>query len=403
LRTLTLKDGECVVKSPEGIVRERTYDPLQALRDFVGPVRRDGTGLSFVGGAVGYVSYDFVRYLERLPKNTIDEHGFPDMEFGVYYDGLLFDVEDGRACYYYIGRDRLDEVAPLLSRRPSQQFLYHTELRPNIRKEDFMSMVEAAKDYIAAGDVFQVVLSRRYEFYVKGNVVLLYSALRRLNPSPYMYILKMGRRYLVGSSPEALVRVHGNIVETLPIAGTRPRGNERELLNDPKELSEHMMLVDLARNDLGRVSKFGSVRVLELKSLHKYSHVLHMVSRIVGELREGYDCYDALRAVFPAGTVTGAPKLRAMEIIEGLEPTRRGPYAGSVGYVSFNGNSDFAIAIRTMFVNDGRAFIQAGAGIVAESKAENEWKETEYKLAPLVEALKISGGDGDEGPNSRQL
>ncbi|MEM2366245.1 MAG: anthranilate synthase component I family protein, partial [Nitrososphaerota archaeon] len=354
--------------------------------------------LKFAGGAVGYVSYDLVRYLEKLPQKTVDDHGFPDMEFGVYYDGLLFNGKDRRVHYYYLKEDRLDEITHLLVKRPEQQPLLHTELRPNVDKEKFISMVEVVKEYIAAGDAFQVVLSKKYSFNVKGSVITFYSALRGLNPSPYMYILKMGERYIIGSSPEALVRVHGNFVETMPIAGTRPRGNDKmlrkDLLNDPKELSEHMMLVDLARNDLGKVSKFGSVRVSELKKVYKYSHVLHIVSRVVGKLREGCDCYDALRAVFPAGTVTGAPKVRAMEIIEELEPTRRGPYAGSVGYISFNGNSNFAITIRTMFINNGRAFIQAGAGIVAESKAENEWMETEHKLAPLVEALKMSSGEG---------
>ncbi|MEM0090097.1 MAG: anthranilate synthase component I family protein [Nitrososphaerota archaeon] len=398
LKTVIVKDGVCVIKSPEGELRKRTSEPLQTLREAVGQIHHNHAKLKFAGGAVGYVSYDLVRYLEKLPQKTVDDHGFPDMEFGVYYDGLLFNGKDRRVHYYYLKEDRLDEITHLLVKRPEQQPLLHTELRPNVDKEKFISMVEVVKEYIAAGDAFQVVLSKKYSFNVKGSVITFYSALRGLNPSPYMYILKMGERYIIGSSPEALVRVHGNFVETMPIAGTRPRGNDKmlrkDLLNDPKELSEHMMLVDLARNDLGKVSKFGSVRVSELKKVYKYSHVLHIVSRVVGKLREGCDCYDALRAVFPAGTVTGAPKVRAMEIIEELEPTRRGPYAGSVGYISFNGNSNFAITIRTMFINNGRAFIQAGAGIVAESKAENEWMETEHKLAPLVEALKMSSGEG---------
>ncbi|MEM1991597.1 MAG: anthranilate synthase component I family protein [Nitrososphaerota archaeon] len=397
LKTVIVKDGVCVIKSPEGELRKRTSEPLQTLREAVDQIHHNHAKLKFAGGAVGYVSYDLVRYLEKLPQKTVDDHGFPDMEFGVYYDGLLFNGKDRRVHYYYLKEDRLDEITHLLVKRPEQQPLLHTELRPNVDKEKFISMVEVVKEYIAAGDAFQVVLSKKYSFNVKGSVITFYSALRGLNPSPYMYILKMGERYIIGSSPEALVRVHGNFVETMPIAGTRPRGNDKmlrkDLLNDPKELSEHMMLVDLARNDLGKVSKFGSVRVSELKKVYKYSHVLHIVSRVVGKLREGCDCYDALRAVFPAGTVTGAPKVRAMEIIEELEPTRRGPYAGSVGYISFNGNSNFAITIRTMFINNGRAFIQAGAGIVAESKAENEWMETEHKLAPLVEALKMSSGE----------
>ncbi|MEM2079084.1 MAG: anthranilate synthase component I family protein, partial [Nitrososphaerota archaeon] len=360
LKTVIVKDGVCVIKSPEGELRKRTSEPLQTLREAVDQIHHNHAKLKFAGGAVGYVSYDLVRYLEKLPQKTVDDHGFPDMEFGVYYDGLLFNGKDRRVHYYYLKEDRLDEITHLLVKRPEQQPLLHTELRPNVDKEKFISMVEVVKEYIAAGDAFQVVLSKKYSFNVKGSVITFYSALRGLNPSPYMYILKMGERYIIGSSPEALVRVHGNFVETMPIAGTRPRGNDKmlrkDLLNDPKELSEHMMLVDLARNDLGKVSKFGSVRVSELKKVYKYSHVLHIVSRVVGKLREGCDCYDALRAVFPAGTVTGAPKVRAMEIIEELEPTRRGPYAGSVGYISFNGNSNFAITIRTMFINNGRAF-----------------------------------------------
>ncbi|MEM4189949.1 MAG: anthranilate synthase component I family protein, partial [Candidatus Caldarchaeum sp.] len=225
-----------------------------------------------------------------------------------------------------------------------------------------------------------------------------YKALRRINPSPYMYFLKMGSRQIVGSSPEMLVRVENNMVETFPIAGTRPRVEDgarnealkQELLLDPKECAEHVMLVDLARNDVGRVAEFGTVSVPEFMRLYEYSHVQHMVSRVVGRLRKDCDCYDALRAVFPAGTVSGAPKVRAMEIIEESEPTRRGPYAGAVGYFSFNGAADFAITIRTLVADGDKAYIQAGAGIVADSNPEKEWYETEHKAAALLKALRFA-------------
>jgi anthranilate synthase component 1 len=260
--------------------------------------------------------------------------------------------------------------------------------------------VEKAKEYVTCGDIFQVVLSKRYEFNIKGDLTEFYRALRQINPSPYMYFLKAGDRQIVGSSPEMLVRVDNRQVQTFPIAGTRPcmadpaenRRLATELLADPKECAEHVMLVDLARNDIGRISKYGSVHVPEFMKVHRYSHVQHIVSQVVGDLRDDYECYDALSAVFPAGTVSGAPKVRAMEIIEELEPTRRGPYAGAVGYFSYNGNADFAITIRTLFADRDKAYIQAGAGIVADSVPETEWFETEHKAGALMKALQMCGG-----------
>ncbi len=234
----------------------------------------------------------------------------------------------------------------------------------------------------------------------KGDLTEFYASLRAINPSPYMYFYKAGARQIIGSSPEMLARVENRTVETFPIAGTRPatarpsenRRLARELLADPKERAEHVMLVDLARNDVGKVSKFGSVRVPEFMQVHRYSHVQHIVSHVVGDLRDGFDCYDAFRAVFPAGTVSGAPKVRAMEIMDELEPTRRGPYAGAVGYFSYNGNMDFAITIRTLFADKDQAYIQAGAGIVADSVPEREWFETEHKIGALMKALQACGG-----------
>jgi anthranilate synthase component 1 len=259
--------------------------------------------------------------------------------------------------------------------------------------------VEKAKEYIVSGDIFQVVLSKRYDFHIKGDLMAFYRSLRDINPSPYMYFFKAGKRQIVGSSPEMLARIDNRVVETFPIAGTRPcvenpsenRQLAEELLADPKERAEHVMLVDLARNDVGKVAKFGTVHVPEFMKVHRYSHVQHIVSQVVGDLQDGKECYDALRAVFPAGTVSGAPKVRAMEIIEELEPTRRGPYAGSVGYFSYNGNADFAITIRTLFADGDKAYIQAGAGIVADSVPEREWFETDHKAEALMKALKKAG------------
>ncbi|MCL5067970.1 MAG: anthranilate synthase component I family protein [Thaumarchaeota archaeon] len=255
-----------------------------------------------------------------------------------------------------------------------------------------------AKDYIRNGDIFQVVLSRKYKFNTSGDMLQFYSELKRINPSPYMYFLDMCETKIVGSSPEMLVRVNGGIVETYPIAGTRPSSLDesensklaRELLLDQKERAEHVMLVDLARNDIGRVSEFGSVSVGEFMQVHRYSHVQHIVSHVTGKLRRNLTAFDAMRSLFPAGTVSGAPKIRALEIIEELETEARGPYAGAVGYFSFNGNMDSAITIRTLVSKGNEAFIQTGAGIVADSEPEAEWFETERKAAALLRALELS-------------
>jgi anthranilate synthase component 1 len=319
---------------------------------------------------------------------------------GIFDDGVVFDHKQKRAYYYHYSKNRLSEIEALLKQPDESAHLEVSGPRVNVAKERYEASVEQAKRYVTAGDIFQVVLSKRFDFNFKGDLTEFYRALRSINPSPYMYYYKSGTRQIVGSSPEMLARVDNRTVETFPIAGTRPVAAEaaenrrlaRELLADPKERAEHVMLVDLARNDVGKVSKFGSVRVPEFMQVHRYSHVQHIVSRVVGDLKEDCDCYDALRSVFPAGTVSGAPKVRAMEIIEELEPTRRGPYAGAVGYFSYNGNMDFAITIRTLFADQNRAYIQAGAGIVADSVPEREWFETEHKAGALMKALQASGG-----------
>jgi anthranilate synthase component 1 len=399
--TISIKNGETTVHNEK--TGEKTsdtvIDPLHAVKKIVGYESVPYRGLRFVGGAIGYISYDAIRYWERLPKRTVDDSGFPDIEMGVFDDGIIFDHENDITYYYYLNEDRLADIFNIIEEEDkNSEHLSYTQPKVNIKKEDFEEAVKRAKEYVASGDIFQAVLSKRYDFSLKGNLIGFYQSLRRINPSPYMYFLKMGDRKIIGSSPEMLVRVDNRVVETFPIAGTRPcsknpnenRSLAKELLSDSKERAEHVMLVDLARNDVGKVSKFGSVHVPEFMVVHRYSHVQHLVSRVVGKLRDTCNCYDALSAVFPAGTVSGAPKVRAMEIIEELEPTRRGPYAGAVGYFSYNGNADFAITIRTLVVNKNKAWIQVGAGIVAESVPENEWFETEYKAEALMKALQFS-------------
>lgn len=333
-----------------------------------------------------------------MPQETVDDQNFPDVKVGIFDDGIIYDHKNRQAFYYYLHENRLEEINKRLKETDNNGALTSKQLSVNISKERFEAAVEKAKDYITAGDIFQVVLSKRFDFQIKGSLIGFYRNLRMINPSPYMYFLKSGDQQVVGSSPEMLVRVENRSVETFPIAGTRPHvkdpiENQRltdELLADPKERAEHVMLVDLGRNDIGKVSKFGSVHLPEFMQVHQYSHVQHIVSRVVGDLKDEYDAYDSLRAVFPAGTVSGAPKVRAMEIIEELEPTRRGPYAGAVGYFSYNGNADFAITIRTLVANEENAHIQVGAGIVADSDPEKEWYETEHKARALIKALEVS-------------
>jgi len=398
---VTAKDGEATLKNIETDeeVRIETNDPLDVLKNILG-VKVNHRRFRFVGGAVGYISYDSIRYWENLPKIAVDDLKFPDLEMGIYDDGVIFDHINGETFYFFRNEDRSGELTKLAEKPYGLGSLYYTNPKVNITKHRYEELVNKAKNYIASGDIFQVVLSKRYDFKVDGDLAKFYLALRRTNLSPYMYFLKMGERRIIGSSPEMLVRIDGSNVETFPIAGTRPRVVDpdknrkltEDLLSDPKEQAEHVMLVDLARNDIGKVSRFGSVRVTEFMRVYQYSHVQHIVSRVVGELRENCDCYDALRAVFPAGTVSGTPKVRAMEIIEEFEPTRRGPYAGAVGYFSYNGNADFAITIRTLITNGDRCYIQAGGGIVTDSIPEKEWFETEHKAKALMKALELSEG-----------
>jgi anthranilate synthase component 1 len=315
------------------------------------------------------------------------------MEFGIYRDGILYDNKKKQFLYFYYDENRSSEIKQTDGTFGDFEI---SDINPNLDKEAFEKIVNQAKKYVHSGDVFQVVLSRRFSFEAKGDYLKVYEKLRTLNPSPYMFHVKMDDKTIIGSSPEMLLRVTGKDIETFPIAGTRKiseneESNERlkkELQNDEKELAEHTMLVDLGRNDIGRVCDYGTVKVKELMEIKRFSHVQHMVTHVVGKLNEKHDMYDAFEAVFPAGTVSGAPKVRAMEIIQELEPTERNAYAGAVGYFSFNGCCDFAIAIRSIFAEKEHGFVQAGAGIVFDSVAENELKETEHKANAMITALK---------------
>lgn len=401
-------DPEVIIRVKEGLattieglerIEEFVSDPLSPLATSTRQTPCFYQGLRLTGGVVGYVSYDSIRYWEKIPKKNSGQI-FPDIEFGLYYDGLFYDHQTQEAFYYTLDRDRYEALDEALRSVPEIGKLECDEPKPNMSREEYEDNVVKAKEYISAGDILQVVLSRRYNIRFDGDLLAFYEALREINPSPYMYFLQMGGRAIVGSSPEMLVRVTGQEAETFPIAGTRPRveGEEKnralakELLSDPKERAEHTMLVDLARNDLGRVCQYGTVAVPEFMEVHQFSHVQHIVSHVKGTLRDGMDAFDTFRAVFPAGTVSGAPKVRAMEIIEELETTARGPYAGAVGYFSLNGCADFAITIRTLVAEGRHASIQAGGGIVADSIPSREWEETEQKAMALLKALKASGG-----------
>jgi len=365
-----------------------TSDPLNTIKDLV--QKTTDQSYRYLGGAVGIINYDSIRLWEKIPKHhDISE---PIMEFGIYNDGILFDNKKRKSLYFYYNKNRVDEIKS--SESKFEDFTI-SKITNNLNEEKFSEIVNKAKKYIYDGDIFQVVLSRKFSFEADGDYLKVYQKLRSLNPSPYLYHLKMNEKTVIGSSPEMLLRVTNDQVETFPIAGTRKISTDeakneqlrQELINDEKELAEHTMLVDLGRNDIGKVCDYGTVRVNKLMEVKKFSHVQHMVTHVVGKLNKNYDMYDAFKAVFPAGTVSGAPKVRAMEIIDELESESRGPYAGAVGYFSFNGCCDFAIAIRSIFADDNGGFVQAGAGIVFDSIPYDEVHETEYKASAMIEAL----------------
>ena len=367
------------------------------LREILEENRINNNFNRLIGGLVGFISYDIVRHWENI-SDKYTELNYADFQFGLFNEGIIFDHEKERAYYYHSGDNNLKEVLELLDTEREIGTIDYTEPISNINKETFENNVDIAKEYVRSGDIFQVVLSRKYEFNISGDLLSIYKSLRMINPSPYMYYFKSNDLNIIGASPEMLVRVTDNQIETFPIAGTRPRDEDmeknkkltEELLSDEKERAEHVMLVDLARNDVGQIARFGSVKVPEFMQVHQFSHVQHIVSKVIGELKDEKDCFEAIRAIFPAGTVSGAPKIRAMEIIQELEKESRGPYAGALGYFSKNMCADFAITIRTLVVKGNKAYIQAGAGIVADSVPEKEWFETEQKAGALIDALKIA-------------
>ncbi|MCB0221374.1 MAG: anthranilate synthase component I [Chrysiogenetes bacterium] len=377
----------------------------------------------FAGGAVGYLSYDVARYFERLPHTNEDVLGTDDYIFGttdvlVVFDNVTHeaqilanvDLRDHPSVEraYTAALDRIDEMVgrlrasidyPPVGVKPDHPL----EVTSNFTQEEFEQVVEKAKEYVRSGDIIQAVLSQRFATAEKVDPIDLYRALRMLNPSPYLFYLKFGETQLIGSSPEVMVRLEGDDITLRPIAGTRPRGAtlqadlefEEDLLADPKERAEHVMLVDLGRNDVGRVARVGTVHVDELMIIERYSHVMHIVSNVKGRLREGRDAFDLIAATFPAGTLSGAPKIRAMEIIEEFETSRRGPYGGAVGYIGYDGNMDLAITIRTFLLHEGMLSFQAGAGIVADSDPTKEYEETCNKAAALRRALELARGGLD--------
>lgn len=370
--------------------------PLAYLRRLLALHPTTDHGYRYLGGLVGYASYELTEQLERLPARGSHAQ-FPTFEYGLYLDGLVFDHLTRRVVYFSHGKDRSADLVARASERSDLARPSFSAPKVNIDATRFEKMVEQAKGHITEGDIFQVVLSRRFDLDLSGDLLGYYEALKKANPSPYMYYLKNGERRIVGASPEMLVRVDGGRVETFPIAGTRPMGRtpaetERlaaELLADTKEAAEHAMLVDLARNDVGRVAEFGTVKVSETRKIERFSHVQHLVSKVEARLRPGKSAVDAFAALFPAGTVSGAPKIRAMEIIRELEADPRGAYAGAVGYFSFNGNADAAIAIRTLTAAGKKASVQAGAGIVHDSVPEAETRETEAKARGLLAVAEL--------------
>ncbi len=410
----------------EGRRRERwkTVDPFTDLERQLTrfrPVSAEGLP-RFSGGAVGYFAYDAVRYVERLPACPPDRLGLPDFYFMIFDAMIVFDhitntvdvIAQARhdeappQAAYHKACDRIESLVRRLA-APVPELTFDSEprgealtrFRSNFTRRSFEAAVRRAQRYIRAGDVFQVVLSQRLHATTRKDPFNIYRSLRAVNPSPYMFFLKMGAAdlHLIGASPEVMVRVEGERVTLRPIAGTRPRGKDEvadrrlseELLRDPKERAEHIMLVDLGRNDVGRVCRFGSVEVDELMTVERYSHVMHITSNVTGRLSKGKTAFDALEACLPAGTVTGAPKIRAMEIIDEIEPEKRGPYAGAIGYVDFSGNKDTCIALRTLVLKGREAYVQAGAGIVADSVPAREWQETMNKAKGLLRALEVAG------------
>jgi anthranilate synthase component 1 len=425
---MQVRDHDPYAKSSRGergleqTVERDHPDPLKLLEEKLAAYRAPHlAGLPrFSGGAVGYSAYDAVRYVERLPNPPLDDRQLPDLCFAFYDRMVIFDhltktvaavvhahvdTADLAGCYKNACQ-RVDRLVERLQQGVAD--LQLTDIAPvgvverpytsNFEPAAYQAAVVRCKEYIKAGDIFQVVLSQRLQTETRARPFDIYRTLRVVNPSPFLFYLKAGPLYLVGSSPEIMVRVEGDRVTIRPLAGTRPRGvaedeDERlaaELLADPKERAEHIMLVDLGRNDIGRVARYGTVQLEDVLTVEKYSHVMHLCSTVTGRLQPGKSAFDALRACLPAGTLSGAPKVRAMQIIDELEPHRRGPYGGAVGYIDFSGNMDTCIALRTMVLKGQTVYLQAGAGIVADSVPEREFEETMNKARGLLRALEMA-------------
>ncbi|GMK42188.1 anthranilate synthase component I [Paenibacillus sp. CCS19] len=420
------KNGTMILEQ-QGVKTELHDQPLELLkaklRSYRSPQVKDLP--PFTGGAIGFFGYDLLQYYEKLPKHRIDDLNMNDLQFMFCDQVIVFDhvkqqiqvignvhiaegATDGQIqAAYEATCARIDATIeklqqPLPMQMTSGGPIPHDpdlgEVQSNMTKEKFISNVDAAKEYIRAGDIFQVVLSQRFSIETEVDPLHVYRVLRTMNPSPYMYYLKLDEEIIVGTSPEALVKVEGDKVETRPIAGTRPRGRtpeedaalEVELLADEKERAEHLMLVDLGRNDIGRVSEFGTVRCDSYMEIERYSHVMHIVSNVSGKLRKDKDFFDAFISCLPAGTVSGAPKLRAMEIIAELENESRGAYAGAIGYLGFGGSLNTCITIRTIIFKNGKAYVQAGAGVVWDSVPEKEYEETVNKAKASLKAIRTA-------------
>ncbi|MCB0280970.1 MAG: anthranilate synthase component I [Calditrichaeota bacterium] len=411
------------IKSPEFKDRVNstagTEKPLDALKNILASfsVVHPENLPRLISGAVGYLGYDTIRLLEEIPFKVTRDQQIPQGLLGFFNSFIIFDNIRKTIMYVHAplidsksdadavfkkAVQYLESVKDLVEQNKAASFIPNkqsVEWKSNMEKSGYENIVNKAKEYIAAGDIFQVVLSQRFSTKYEGDPFNIYRVLRIVNPSPYLYFINLDELDIIGSSPELLVRIENNIVSTRPIAGTRPRGHsstednelEQELLQDKKELAEHLMLVDLGRNDLGKVCSFGSVHVSRMMKVEKYSHVMHIVSDVTGNLNKSYSPVDALYATFPAGTLSGAPKIRAMEIIDELEPTERAVYGGAIGYFDFSGNMDWCIAIRTVVLKDSVLTIQSGAGIVADSVPENEFQETMNKAQALKTAVEWAG------------
>ncbi len=387
------QDNKVTITTDTETIEYESENPLLDLKELI---NNDFEQKGFRGGLLGYVSYESIKYFEKVPTN---KSLYPDFEFGLFLDCVVYDNINKKCEYTTLNEDRRELIYKLYEQEHTNGIMEYKIINEDLTKEEYENRVKETKELITDGEIFQAVISNAENLVIKGSKIPLYEHLRKINPSPYMYHIKLSEREIIGSSPEMLMRLENGRVESYPIAGTRPRGkNEKEdkeletsLLNDEKELAEHLMLVDLARNDIGKISERNTVKVEEFYDIKKFSHVQHLVSHVTGELQEDLDAVDAFISLFPAGTLSGAPKIRAMEIINQKEKYARGPYGGSVGYFSLNGNADFAITIRTLTTFGERAEIQAGAGIVYDSVPTSEYEECKRKRQALVQALEESG------------